>query len=197
MDWKKETLEFYDLNAAEFSAGTLVADMEDALKRFVTCLPAGACVLDFGCGSGRDTKAFLDLGFQVDALDGSEELCVLASRYTGIPVKHMLFNGLDAADRYDGIWACASILHLPRAELVEVISKLELALKLGGVLYASFKLGDFEGMRNGRYFIDFMEESLKEFWTFPGLKIFDVWVTQDVREDRKERQWINLLARRV
>lgn len=197
MDWKKETLEYYDLNAVEFSTGTLVADMEDARKRFVACLPAEACVLDFGCGSGRDTKAFLDLGFQVDALDGSEELCVLASRYTGIPVKHMLFNELDVADRYDGIWACASILHLPKAELAEVIRKIEMALKTGGVLYTSFKYGKEEGMRHGRYFTDFTEESLKSFWSFPGLQIFDMWISQDIREDRREKQWINLLARRV
>ena len=70
-------------------------------------------ILDFGCGSGRDTKAFLDAGFRVDATDGSAELCALASSYTGIRVRQMLFNELDAVDQYDGIWACASILHLP------------------------------------------------------------------------------------
>ena len=88
--------------------------MRSARQRFLACLPAGAAILDFGCGSGRDAKAFLELGFSVEASDGSEELCRRASELTGIPVKRMLFSELSAADRYDGIWACASILHLPR-----------------------------------------------------------------------------------
>lgn len=198
MDWKKDTLDFYDQNAGEFVTGTLVADMEGSRSRFTACLPSGALILDFGCGSGRDTKAFLDAGYQVDATDGSEELCASASAYTGIPVRKALFSELDACERYDGIWACASILHLPREELADVIGKIETALKPGGVLYASFKYGEYEGMRNGRYFTDFTEESLKAFWKpVTGLQIFDTWISQDVRSDRKERQWINLLARRV
>ena len=198
MDWKKETLDFYDQNAEEFASGTMAADMSETRSRFTAHIPPKGIILDFGCGSGRDTKAFLDSGFRVEAVDGSEELCALASAYTGITVRKMLFNELDSQDRYDGIWACASILHLPRTELAEVIRKLEKALKYGGVLYTSFKYGEYEGMRNGRYFTDFTEESLQAFWhSVTDLQIFDIWCTQDVRSDRKERQWINLLARRV
>ena len=198
MDWKKDTLDFYDQNAEEFASGTMAADMSETRSRFTAHIPPKGIILDFGCGSGRDTKAFLDSGFRVEAVDGSEELCALASAYTGITVHKMLFNELDSQDRYDGIWACASILHLPRTELAEVIRKLEKALKYGGVLYTSFKYGEYEGMRNGRYFTDFTEESLQAFWhSMTDLQIFDIWRTQDVRSDRKERQWINLLARRV
>ena len=198
MDWKKDTLDFYDQNAEEFASGTMAADMSETRSRFTAYIPPKGIILDFGCGSGRDTKAFLDSGFRVEAVDGSEELCALASAYTGITVNKMLFSELDAQERYDGIWACASILHLPRTELAEVIGKLEKALKHGGVLYTSFKYGEYEGMRNGRYFTDFTEESLKAFWhSVTDLQIFDTWRTQDVRSDRKERQWINLLARRV
>ena len=197
MNWKKETLAFYDQNSEEFAQDTRLADMSDTRLRFSVCLPPKGTILDFGCGSGRDTKAFLDAGFQVDAVDGSGELCALASEYTGIAVKKMLFSELDAQERYDGIWACASILHLPRAELVDVIRKAEKALKYGGVLYASFKYGDYEGMRNGRYFTDFTEVKLKAFWKeTTSLQIIDIWKSQDVRSDRKERQWINILARR-
>ena len=198
MDWQKETLDFYDQNAGEFAVGTLAADMADTRSRFAACLPPEGIVLDFGCGSGRDAKAFLDAGFRVEAVDGSEELCALASSYIGIPVKHMLFNELDACERYDGIWACASILHLPRQELVDVTKKIERALKQGGVLYASFKYGDYEGMRNGRYFSDFTEEKLKTFLEeTTSMQLVDMWISNDVRTDRKERQWINILARRV
>ena len=198
MNWQKETLEFYNQNSGEFVSGTLVADMAVARNRFTECLPPEALILDFGCGSGRDTKAFLDAGFRVDAIDGSAELCASASAYTGIPVKQMLFSELDACEKYDGIWACASILHLPVKELEDVIGKLERALVPDGVLYASFKYGTFEGMRNGRYFTDFTEEKLKSFWEkTTALSIFDMWVSHDVRSDRKERQWINILARRI
>ena len=105
---------------------------------------------------------------------------------------------MDYKDMFDGIWACASILHLPKPELSETIKKIAVALKPGGVLYTSFKYGTFEGMRNGRYFTDFTEDTLKVFWSdFPSLPIITTWLTQDVRTGREEEQWINLLARRV
>lgn len=198
MNWEQETLKFYEQNTDHFVSGTLTADMQETRARFSAGLPPHALILDFGCGSGRDTKAFLDAGYQVEASDGSEELCEKASELTGIPVKHMLFQELDARDWYDGIWACASILHLPGKELADVIRKIEGALKPGGVLYASFKYGTSEGMRNGRYFTDFTEETLKAFWkSATSLQIFDLWLTQDVRPDRKDEKWINLLARRA
>lgn len=134
MDWEKQTLGYYDQNSDEFISGTLAADMTDAQQRFAACLPAGGAVLDFGCGSGRDTKAFLKMRFSVDATDGSGELCAKASAYTGIQVRQMLFGQLDAVDMYDGIWACASILHLPRVELLDVLEKISIALKVEGVL---------------------------------------------------------------
>ena len=197
MNHNYETLGYYNQNANDFAEGTLSADMSDSRSRFAAYLPPKGIILDFGCGSGRDTKAFLDAGFRVEATDGSEELCALASEHTRIAVRKMLFSELDAVDRYDGIWACASILHLPKAELADVIGKIETALKTGGVLYTSFKYGEEEGMRHGRYFTDFTEESLKAFWSFLGLQIFDMWISQDIREDRREKQWINLLARKV
>ena len=194
----QETLKYYDQNADIFIAGTFEVDMAETRSRFAACLPDHAYILDFGCGSGRDTKAFMDMGFRVDATDGSEEMCVRASEYTGIQVRKMLFQELDAYEKYDGIWACASILHLPKAELAEVITKIEVALKTGGVLYTSFKYGNFEGMKNGRYFTYFTEETLNEFWgNASSMQIMDKWITQDVRPDRKDEKWINLLARRV
>ena len=198
MNWKEETLQYYELDPESFISGTLKADMADTRSRFCRLLPKDALILDFGCGSGRDAKAYLDAGYRVDATDGAEELCVKASEYTGICVKKMLFNELDACDQYDGIWACASILHLPKKELAEVLGKIEAALKTNGVLYTSFKYGSNEGMRSGRYFTDFTEESLNTFWrTATSLRIIDLWITRDVRPGREEERWINLLARRV
>jgi len=193
-----QTLLFYQQNVDSFFSGTVTADMQEARKRFTDCLSVHAAILDFGCGSGRDTRAFMDAGLLVDAVDGSEELCIRASEYTGITVQHMMFDELDVQDRYDGIWACASLLHLPKKELTAVLRKIEAALRKNGVLYASFKYGDFEGIRDGRYFTDFTEESLAAFWKeSTSMHIFDVWISQDVRSDRMENQWLNLLARRI
>jgi 2-polyprenyl-3-methyl-5-hydroxy-6-metoxy-1,4-benzoquinol methylase len=192
-----QTLRYYEANAEAFGQGTVHADMHETRDRFLSYLPKAARILDFGCGVGRDTKAFLDLGYQVDAIDGSRELCRLASQYTGIPVQTMLFQDLSAVDTYDGIWACASILHLPKEDLLPVMERIARALKSDGILYASFKYGSFEGMRNGRYFMDFTEESLAEFMKqLPSLHVFDQWITEDVRPERKEEKWINILARR-
>lgn len=198
MDAGKQTLKYYNSSSEAFASGTFAVDMSPTRSRFAACLPAGGRILDFGCGAGRDTRAFVDLGFSVDATDGSEELCRLASANTGIQVRCELFGELDDVETYDGIWACASILHLPREELRDVLGKIFVALKPGGVLYTSFKYGDHEGMRNGRYFTCFTEETLAAFWKgVEGLQIFDKWITGDVRPDRKDEKWINLLARRV
>lgn len=192
-----KTLQFYEDHAETFSAGTLSADMSETRDRFLRYMPEKACILDFGCGSGRDTKAFLERGYHVDATDGSGELCRNASKFTGIPVKQMLFQELSAKEQYDGIWACASILHLPKKELADVFSKIASALKHGGILYTSFKYGTFEGMRNGRYFSDFTEETLSSFMKqIPELEVFESWTTQDVRPGREEERWLNILARR-
>lgn len=197
-NWQSDTLRYYKDRQDSFVEGTLGADMSEAQGRFLAHLPKGAYILDFGCGSGRDTKAFLNLGYRVDASDGSPELCQKASEYTGIAVKPMLFGELDAVDRYDGIWACASILHLPKAELRDVLGKIAVALKEGGILYTSFKYGTHEGMRNDRYFTDFTEDTLAEFWkAVDSLEIVEQWITQDVRKGREDERWINILARRV
>ena len=197
MEVVDKTLEYYQKNADLFVEGTVSADMHDAQVRFLRMLPPHAYILDFGCGSGRDAKAFLDQGYQVDAVDGSPELCCMASELIGKPVKQMLFDDLSVSNQYDGIWACASILHLPRRNLVDVLPKISNALKTDGVLYASFKYGSYEGMRDGRYFTDFTEESLGNLMDeVPSLLIVDTWITDDVRPEREER-WINTLARRI
>ena len=154
--------------------------------------------MDFGCGSGRDTKCFLEHGFQVEAIDGSEELCRLAGEFTGIKVKHLLFQELAEKDKYDGIWACSSILHLPKQELIEVIQKMSLALKSKGIIYTSFKYGTFEGERNGRYFTDMTEDSFEEILqTTKELQIEEQWITSDVRPGRGNEKWLNLILRKM
>ncbi|MBE5910150.1 class I SAM-dependent methyltransferase [Pseudobutyrivibrio sp.] len=191
------TLSYYDDKAKEFCENTINADVSPQRDRFLGYLPKDASILDFGCGSGRDTKAFSDLGYEVEAIDGSLELCKVASEYTGIKVKNMLFQELDDVDRFDGIWACSSILHLSKVELKPVLKKMVVALKKGGVIYTSFKYSDFEGERNGRYFSDFTEESFKEYIAdCPEITIIDSWITSDVRPGRGEEKWLNLIMKK-
>ena len=188
------TIDYYNLNAENFIQSTQNVDMHLVQDKFLHLLNEGAAILDFGCGSGRDTRYFLDKGYQVTATDGSAELCRRASVFTGIEVKEMLFGELDEIDTYDGIWACSSILHLPKNELLLVIRKMCDALKSTGVIYTSFKYSDFEGVRNGRYFTDFTEDSFKEFITeIPELTIEDYWITGDVRPGRGDERWLNLI----
>lgn len=192
-----KTIEYYNENVDKF-----VNDTQDVVfcatqDLFLSYLNEGDSILDFGCGSGRDTKYFLSKGYKVDAMDGSMEICKVASDYTGINVKCLLFNELDEIDKYDGIWACASILHLDRDDLIDVFHRIARALKDNGILYTSFKYSEFEGVRNGRYFTDFTLESFNEFQTnIPEFIIEKKWITSDVRAGREDEKWLNLIMRK-
>lgn len=192
------TLEFYDENANNFAVNTQNVNFKRIQDRFANQIRTGGRILDFGCGSGRDTKYFMERGFCVDAVDGSEKICEIASTFTGSPVRKMLFQELDAVDLYDGIWACSSILHLPKTELKGVLGKMCRALKLDGIIYTSFKYGKFEGIRNGRYFTDFTEEIFFDFLKgIPGISLEELWITNDVRPDRGDEKWLNLILRKL
>ena len=189
----KKTRDFYNENASSFFEGTVGADMSENYKVFLERLPQGAHILDAGCGSGRDSLAFKEMGYQVTAIDASEELCKLAAEYIGQEVRHIRFEELDYENTFDGIWACASLLHVPSVELPQVIEKLAKALKKDGVMYASFKYGEFEGERSGRYFYDLTEEKAEELFTVGGLKGVKMWITGDVREGRGDEKWVNVM----
>ena len=192
-----KTLKYYNENAQSFASGTVSVKFTEVQDKFLEKLNPDAYILDFGCGAGRDTKYFLSRGYQIDAIDGSEQLCRIASKYTGIKVRQMLFQELDEKEKYDGIWACASILHLPKKQLREVLENMYAALKSEGWIYTSFKHGKFEGERNGRYFTDFTTDTFKDFiHDMHGLKIEEQWITGDVRPGRGEEKWLNLLLQK-
>ena len=192
-----QTLNYYNANAQDFVQGTVGVDFHITQDRFLAQLVAGACILDFGCGSGRDTKYFLERGYAVEATDGSKELCKLASEHTGISVKKMLFDELYAVAKYDGIWACASILHLAWKDLVVVMQIMVRAVKGEGVIYTSFKYGQFTGERNGRFFTDLDEEGLARLLEeVGGLEVKELWITGDVRPGRGEEKWLNVLLKK-
>ena len=191
------TLGYYDNHADEFYKSTVNVEFASMQQHFLNKLKKGSYILDFGCGSGRDTKYFLEKGYNVDAVDGSKELCKLASEYTGIEVNKMFFQELTEVEKYDGIWACSSILHLSIDELAEVMRKMVVALKEHGIIYTSFKYGTFAGERNGRFFTDMTEETFADFLSrIDGLEVEGQWITSDARPGRGEEKWFNLILRK-
>lgn len=177
---------------------TVNLDMTQALDRFLELVPEGGTVLDLGCGSGRDSHEMLERGYDVTALDGSEEMCALAEIHTGLEVLHMKFEELDFDEVFEGIWACASLLHVESVKMPEILRKVRQALEMNGILYMSVKKGDFEGYRNERYFTDYHRSDLKElFAKVDGFEIIDIWQSQDVRKDHTKASWMNVLAKKV
>ena len=195
---EKLTLDYYNEKARAFCEDTQDVEFSAFQRAFTSHLPSGGRILDFGCGSGRDSKAFLNAGYQVTALDGSEELCRIASEFIGQPVLCSTFQDYVPDGEFDGIWACASLLHLPSEDLVAVMSRLAGSLRLGGCFYVSFKYGDFRGMRNGRFFQDMTEESLGELLTsIPELDVVSTKITGDVRPGREKELWLNVLLKKA
>ncbi|WP_197061746.1 class I SAM-dependent methyltransferase [Ureibacillus manganicus] len=192
-----KTINYYNQNASAFTSDTVAVDFDEKQNVLLKYLAPGAHILDFGCGSGRDSKAFLEKGYKVTAMDGSSELCKIASEYIGQDVQCKKFHELDEVEAFDAVWACASILHVPSVELPQVIENIERALKSGGYFYVSFKYGDFEGERNGRYFTNQNEKSLRELLEpFTQLELLETSVTPDVRAGRGDEMWLNAIVRK-
>lgn len=192
-----QTLNYYNTHASSFAKNTQDVAFEDCQNRFLSHLKSGGTILDLGCGAGRDSAAFLKKGYEVTPVDGSKALCQIASEYLKRPVRLQLFEELDEKDAYDGIWACSSLLHVPSSQLPDIFSRIEKALKDGGIFYCSFKKGEFEGMRNGRYFTDLTEKALLSLIAQKAkdLHLMDSWISLDSRPDRED-VWLNTLFRK-
>lgn len=188
-----KTIEYYNKKANEYTADTQNVDFSELQNAFTGRLKPGAHILDLGCGSGRDSKSFIDKGYRVTSVDGSEKLADIACRYIGRDVICSTFQDYEPAEIFDGIWACASLLHLPIDELKDVMSKISEHLTADGYMYASFKYGTFSGERNGRYFIDMTEDRIKDLINkIPLLEIEELTLTEDVRPNRKSEKWLNV-----
>lgn len=197
--WLKEkTIGYYNQCAEQFAGRTVSADMSFCQNSFLKYLPEHARILDAGCGSGRDSKLFLEKGYQVYAIDASEEMCRVAKKYIGQTVKCMRFEEMAWQERFDGIWACASLLHVTRRELPAVLKNFHRALKSEGVLYASFKYGAGEEERLGRFFNDYRIGELEDAFLRDGLFVLaESFETEDVRPDYKDKPWVNIIVRKI
>lgn len=192
-----DSIEYYSQNASEYFENTVGIDLKDDWERFVELLPEGGSVLDLGCGSGRDSEYFISHGFDVTAMDASEEMCDLASIHIGQDVLKLTFDEIDFNDVFDGIWACASLLHVPAIKMNDIMGKVVKSLKWNGVLFMSFYYGDFEGERNGRYYTDYRTKALKELIARQHeLELIDVWKEEDSKLNN-ENMWVCVLARKI
>ncbi|NLN45390.1 MAG: class I SAM-dependent methyltransferase [Clostridiaceae bacterium] len=208
-----DSYRYYETDGDRFVRETRDVDLSGVYDPFVKRLPPGALVLDAGCGAGRDTVAFVRMGYRVAAFDASAAM-VAATEETLtalVPVQraqaHVLLSrfedfvptgtfpdgvGLDPGTRFDGIWACASLLHVRRSELSGVMRRFADLLVPGGVFYTSFKYGDEEILRNNRYFNGYDEPAFARLLAdLPGLHLVHQAITRDVRPGRENERWLN------
>ena len=191
------TIEFYNKNAEEFYNATVSADMSETCERFLKYIVPGGKILDAGCDSGRDSLYFLKSGYKVVSIDASEEMVRLSSKLTGQQTLLMKFEDVDFKDEFDGIWACASLLHVPKAKIKSVMTKLAQALKENGIFFGSFKYGEGEEFRGERLFNFYDENSLRVLISeIKQLEILEIWITEDVRPGKEGEMWASCLCRR-
>ncbi len=193
------TLAYYEENAHQFYTGTVDLNMTVLYAPFLTYMPPAASILDAGCGSGRDTRYFVRRGYKVTAFDYSPAMVKLAARLTGQEILQLAFEALDFEDRFHGIWACSSLIHVPKQALREVISRLSRSMRVDGVLYASFKYGAGEHVHeDGRRFVDLDEKGVEALIAWhPELSILRCWKSTDLRPDRPDDKWLNVLVRKI
>ena len=191
------TIEYFNEKAEKCFQDAFTITERTNQDTFLSFLKEGDRILDFGCGSGRDTAYFREKGFLVDPTDGSSEMCRLASQYLGTPVTCMEFNGLDADAVYDGIYASASIMHLEYDRLLEVFPKMIRAMKPGAVLYANFKYGDQDGYLGKRYYTYMTEDRFAAMLErFPELETVRTGIFGNEHPGQPDFRWLYAYLRK-
>lgn len=192
---QNDTLTWYRENAETFLSRTGNVDMTMTYDPFLELVAPGGSILDLGCGAGSAALYFTRKGYKVLAVDGCAEYCEHTRRRAGCEVRQMLFGELDYTNAFDGVWACASLLHVQKDALPGVLRLIRRALKKDGAFYASFKYGETEREKNGRLFSDFTEESLRALLDEAGgFRTVKLWTTADARPERAEERWVNVLC---
>lgn len=193
------TLDFYNNNSKTYIESTLSVDMSHLYNDFLKHIPKGGHILDLGCGSGRDSLEFIKQGYNVTAVDGSKELSIAASKLIEQEVICSKFEELQLTEKFHGIWACASLLHVNRKDILDVIKNTSSNLKDNGVFYMSFKYGEKEYIdEKGRYFNCYTEETFNELISkVEGLDIMKIYKTIDIVPGRGDIIWLNILCIKV
>ncbi len=191
-----KTKNFYNENAKEFFESTIDSNMEKIYIRFENHLKKNDKILDLGCGSGRDSKYFKEKNFQVVSIDYSEELCKLAKENLNLDVICMDIKNIDYFEEFNGIWACASLLHIEKNKILEVVNSCYTSLKKNGIIYVSFKYGTEEKEVGDRFFNFYEEESFNSVIYQTKFNLKEFWTTDDVRETHKGEKWLNAILER-
>ncbi len=193
-DPEDNTIKYYDENAHRFIKGTLDVGMESLYRPFLARVPKGSKILDAGCGSGRDSLYFKQHGYDIVSFDASEKLVEVGSKLIKKPVLRLSFDEISFEKEFDGVWASASLLHIPKKRILPILEKLKKSLQKNGIFYVSCKYGEGERSINGRFFSYYNEETLEKIFNeLGGFKKKKVWKTEDVRTERKNEYWINIL----
>jgi len=192
-----DSFHYYDTHAHQYVKTTVGVDMSDQYAMFLTHLAPGSSILDAGCGSGRDSLVFKQKGFEVEAFDASEAMVENTRSLAQVPVRKLLFQDMDYNQQFDGIWACASLLHVPKQELNKVFSLLAQALKPKGFLYCSFKNREEDFEKDGRVFTCFTPALMQEFiLSQQEFTLIEMKLSTDVRPGRGDEGWVNVVVQK-
>ena len=192
---ENKTLDFYNNNSKTYIESTLSVDMSHLYNDFLKHIAKCGHILDLGCGSGRDSLEFIKQGYNITAVDGSKELSIAASKLIEQEVICSKFEELQLTEKFHGIWACASLLHINKRDLIQVIKNISSNLEHNGVFYMSFKYGENEYIdEKGRYFNYYTEETFKEMLSqVPNLKIKTIYKSGDTLGGRNNLVWLNII----
>ncbi|MDU9027641.1 class I SAM-dependent DNA methyltransferase [Pseudomonas mediterranea] len=192
------TLKYYDSVCDEYDKFSSSIDMQAQWEVFERKLPLGSKILDLGCGTGRDIQYFLSKGYNVEGLEPSVAMANIARLKTGAKIINLAAEQMDFAGEFDGVWACASLIHIPKSALVATLPKIARALKFGGYFYLSLKQGVGEARNNdGRFFSFYeMDEILELLLNVNQLEGVEHWLSKDLA-GRSDTQWINVLVKKI
>lgn len=191
------TLEFYATTAEIYTASGKNGTnrfLNDFMKR----IPAGAHILELGCGGGRDAEAMIAAGFNLTPTDGTPEIAAQAEKRLGRPVRVMRFDQLESTAEFDAVWASASLLHVPRADLPQILARIHAALRPGGIHFASYKAGGQEGRdSHGRYFNYLSrEELLSAYETSASWTILNVTEYVGGGYENRQGPWVAITVKK-
>lgn len=190
------TLQYYNDNANEYFHNTVNVDMSQVYNKFLKYIIPEAHICDLGCGSGRDTKYFCSKGYTVTPIDGSLEMCRLAENYIGKKVYCLKFEQFNFFEKFDAVWACSSLLHVPYSEMQCIFNKIVDGCKNNAIIYTCFKYGEGPQYNDGRLFSNYTFDTFNSFLSkLTRVKLLEEWLSFDVRGTIENLQWLNLLLR--
>lgn len=194
--WAVSTSQFYDEHADEYFERTAHVNLAHLYERFLSLVPPHGRILDAGCGSGRDLKAFKSREYRPFGIDSSSKLVRLAQEYAGVECEVRRLQDITYAGKFDAVWACASLLHLPKPELGDVLKRLRWALVKNGLLFAAVQIGHGEQVApDGRFYSYYEQQEFVRAVEGAGFVVEDSWTTVDTLPDRPSVRWVNVLAR--